>query len=169
MANFSFMRRLVPAAAAAAMTAAMMFGFGTVSFAATAELIDSVSISLSYELANGMSKSDVDVNCDSEGVGDITVSSISNNSYGKKPKVVLKLKREDNDYAFKVSGSSLGKSGVSITGDDANVSKVSCTASTANWSRPCCGAIWPWGRKRWTAISISSRETSIPEEKTRAL
>ena len=131
MANFSFMRRLVPAAAAAAMTAAMMFGFGTVSFAASAELIDSVDISLSYELANGMSKSDVDVNCDSAGVGDITVSSISNNSYGKKPKVVLKLKREDNDYAFKVSGSSLAKSGVNITGDDANVSKVSCTASTA--------------------------------------
>jgi glucan-binding YG repeat protein len=78
-----------------------------------------------------MGKSDVDVSCDSEGVGDCTVSSISNNSYGKKPKVIIKLKREDNDYAFKVSGVSLQKSDVTISGDDGTVSKVSCTASTA--------------------------------------
>ena len=131
MANFNFLRRLAPALATAGMTAAMMFGMSVTGYAATAELIDSVNISLSYELSNGMSKSDVDVNCDSEGVGDCTVSSISNNSYGKKPKVIIKLKREDNDSAFKVSGTSLQKSDVTISGDAGTVSKVSCTASTA--------------------------------------
>ena len=106
MANFNFLRRLAPALATAGMTAAMMFGMSVTGFAATAELIDSVNISLSYELSNGMGKSD-------------------------KPKVIIKLKREDNDYAFKVSGVSLQKSDVTISGDDGTVSKVSCTASTA--------------------------------------
>ena len=134
MANFNFLRRLAPALATAGMTAAMMFGMSVTGFAATAELIDSVNISLSYELSNGMGKSDIDASCDSVGVGDCTVSSISNNSYGKKPKVIIKLKREDNDYAFKVSGVSLQKSDVTISGDDGTVSKVSCTASLTSVS-----------------------------------
>ena len=130
MARFRLFGKMGRSLLTAGLTAAMMFGMSTTAFAA-AELIDSVTIELNYELSNGMTKSDIDVNCDSTGVGDVTVSSVSNNTYGKKPKVVVKLKRDDNDYAFKVSGGALEKSGVTVSGDEGTVSKVSVTASTA--------------------------------------
>ncbi len=131
MARKNLLKKMIPAILTTGIAAMMMFGMSTVAFADTAELIDSVDIALEYELANGMTKSDIEVSCESNGVGEATVSSVSNNTYGKKPKVVIKLKREDSDYAFKVSGSALDKSGVSISGDEGTVSKVKVTASTA--------------------------------------
>lgn len=108
-------------------SAAMLFGMSSLAFGATAEIIDDVSVDIQYELANGMTKSDIDVNCDTDGVESATVTSITNVAYGKKPKVTIKLKREDSDYKF----SGLNKSSVNLTGDDATLSSVKCTSSAA--------------------------------------
>ncbi len=121
MLNLNILKKFAPVL----LTGAMLFGMTTVAGAATREVIDDVNINIGYELSNGMSKSDVDVDSNSDGVDDISVSSITNTSYGKKPKVTVKLKT-DSDYTFK----GLTKSGVSISGDDATVTKVSTSTSS---------------------------------------
>jgi hypothetical protein len=84
-----------------------------------------VTVSISYELSNGMTKSDIDADCNNDGVDTVTVSSVTNNEYGKKPKVTIKLKA-DSDYTFK----GISKSDVTITGDDATLTKVSSGTSS---------------------------------------
>lgn len=121
MLNLNALKKIAPILLAGA----MLFGMSTVSYADTKEQVDNVNIHISYELSNGMTKSDVDVDTESEGVDNITVSSITNTSYGKKPKVVIKLKA-DSDFTFK----GLSKSDVSLSGDDASVTKVSASSSS---------------------------------------
>ena len=121
MLNLNALKKIAPVLLAGA----MLFGMSTVANAATKDTIDSLNINISYELSNGMTKSDVDVDSESDGVDTISVSSITNTSYGKKPKVVIKLKA-DSDYTFK----GLSKSDVSLSGDDASVTKVSASSSS---------------------------------------
>ena len=83
MLNLNALKKIAPVLLAGA----MLFGMSTVANAATKDTVDSLNIHISYELSNGMTKSDVDVDTESEGVDNITVSSITNTSYGKKPKV----------------------------------------------------------------------------------
>lgn len=117
--------RFFKTAAPVLLTAAMFLGMSTAAFAATKEKIDSVSIDIQYELAKGMSKSDVDVDCKDSGVDSITVSSVTNTEYGKKPKVTLKL-RADSDYTFK----GISKTDVHLSGDEASISKTSAGSSS---------------------------------------
>ena len=121
MFNLNVLKKFAPVL----LTGAMLFGMTTVANAATKETVDSVTLNVSYELSNGMTKSDVDIDCESDGVDNAVVSSITNTSYGKKPKVTIKLKA-DSDYTFK----GLSKSDVSVSGDDASVTKVSPSSSS---------------------------------------
>ena len=121
MKNNSLFRKAVPLV----LSAAMMLGFSGVSFAATREAIGSVSIDVQYELSNGMTKGDVDVDCSDSGVDSISVTSVTNTEYGKKPKVTVKLKT-DSDYTFK----GITKSNVTISGDEATLTKVSASTSS---------------------------------------
>ncbi len=47
-----------------------------------------------------MAAGNVDVDSDSTGVSEVNLSSLTNTDYGKKPKVTLKLKSDEN-YTFK--------------------------------------------------------------------
>ena len=122
MKNYGIFKKAAPVL----LSAAMLLGFSGVSFAATSkEQITDVTVSISYELSNGMTKSDIDADCTNDGVDTVTVSSVTNNEYGKKPKVTIKLKA-DSDYTFK----GISKSDVTITGDDATLTKVSSGTSS---------------------------------------
>lgn len=119
-------KRFYSSAVPVLLTAAMMlFGMGTTALAATKDPIKDVSIEVKYDLSHGMSKSDVDVECNSDGVSDINVSGISNTEYGKRPKVTLKLKAE-REYSFK----GISKSNVTLSGDEAYVTKTNANNST---------------------------------------
>lgn len=117
--------RFFKTAAPVLLTAAMLLGMSSAAFAATKEKIGAISIDIQYELSKGMEKSDVEVDCKDSGVDSITVSSVTNTEYGKKPKVTLKLKA-DSDYTFK--GTS--KNDVHLSGDEASITKVSSGSSS---------------------------------------
>lgn len=109
------------------LTVAMALGMNVVSMAKQKESVSSLDIDLHYELSHGMTKGDVEVECDEDGVSSVSLSSISNTDYGKKPKVTLKL-RADRDYTFK----GLKRENVKISGDEAIVTKLSTSGSSSN-------------------------------------
>lgn len=117
------------------LTAAMMLGISAPAFAASKEQVDGITLEVNYELSNGMSKSDIDISCDDEEVSSVSISSVTNNEYGKKPKVTLKVKA-DSDYSFKISSGdnkyTFSKNNISLTGDEATLTK--CTVSSSSLS-----------------------------------
>lgn len=108
-------------AAALIFAAAMMMGLTTAAYAVTYDdPIDSVSLNFDYELASGMGTNDIDVTCDTDGVDSVTVSSIANTAYGKRPTVTLKIKAETGSgyYFSKDDSSELKTAGAfSLSGD----------------------------------------------------
>lgn len=113
-------------AVTALLTASMLAGMTSIpAFASSRTQIESVEISISYDLASGMEKTDIDVDSESEGVDSVSVSSVTNAEYGKKPKATIRVKA-DSDYSF----SGLTKSSVTMTGDTCTVTKVKANVST---------------------------------------
>ena len=108
-------------AAALIFAAAMMMGLTTAAYAVTYDdPIDSVSLNFDYELASGMGTNDIDVTCDTDGVDSVTVSSIANTTYGKRPTVTLKIKAETGSgyYFSKDDAAELKTAGAfSLSGD----------------------------------------------------
>ena len=107
--------------AALVFAAAMMMGLTTAAYAVTYDdPIDSVSLNFDYELASGMGTNDIDVTCDTDGVDSVTVSSIANTTYGKRPTVTLKIKAETGSgyYFSKDDAAELKTAGAfSLSGD----------------------------------------------------
>jgi glucan-binding YG repeat protein len=116
------MRKAVTALLAASMLAGMT---SIPAFASTKEKIDSVDFSISYDLSSGMDKSDIDVDCSTDGVDSITVTAVTNTEYGKKPKATIRLKA-DSDYTF----SGISKSNVKASGDECSITKTKASTST---------------------------------------
>ncbi len=107
--------------AAFAFAAAMLMGMSTAAYAVTYDdPITSVSVNIDYELASGMTSSDIDVSSDTDGVDSVTVSAISNTTYGKRPTVTLKIKADTSSgyYFSKDDSSDLKQEGAySLDGD----------------------------------------------------
>lgn len=104
------------------LSAAMVLGMSTAAHASSyTDAVSSISLSVSYTLSSGMTKSDIDVSSDTDGVSSVTVSSITNTSYGQRPTVKFTVKANTSDgYYFASSDSSTLKtsSAFSISGDD---------------------------------------------------
>ena len=117
--------------ASVVLTASMILGMAGIAFAKnTKTVVQNVKISINYDLAPNMSTSNIDVDSDSPGVDGVTVSSVTNTDYGKKPKVTLKVK-PDSDFTFK--GTPAGNVTLEDkTGKGATITKVS--SSSGNMS-----------------------------------
>lgn len=110
-------------------SAAMLLGMSTMAFAATdKELIDSVSVDFEYDLSSTMTADDVEVTSSTDGVDEITVTSISNVQYGKKPVVKVTIKADDDYYFNEDNKSDFKKeAGYELSGD--------VTFSSASYSK----------------------------------
>ena len=88
--------------AAFILSAAMILGTVSVANAATYDdPITSVDISLEYDLSSSMKAADIEVSSNTDGVDAVTVSSITNVAYGKRPTVTLKIKADTSSgYYF---------------------------------------------------------------------
>ena len=107
--------------AALILTAMMMAAMSATAFAVTYDdPITSVSLNIDYELSSGMTTSDIDVSCDTDGVDSVTVSSIANTTYGKRPTVTLKIKADTASgyYFSKDDSADLKKEGAFSLGGD---------------------------------------------------
>ena len=120
-------RNHIKKVASVVLTASMILGMTGVAFARnTKTVVQNVKINISYDLAPGMNAGNIDVDSDSAGVDDVKVSSITNTDFGKKPKVTIKVK-PDEDYTFK--GTPSGNITLNdTTGKGATISKVSTTS-----------------------------------------
>ena len=120
-------RNHIKKVASVVLTASMIFGMAGVAFARnTKTVVQNVRITINYDLAPGMNAGNIDVDSDSAGVDDVKVSSITNTDFGKKPKVTIKVK-PDEDYTFK--GTPSGNITLNdATGKGATISKVSTTS-----------------------------------------
>ena len=75
-----------------------------------------------------MAAGNVDVDSDSTGVSEVNLSSLTNTDYGKKPKVTLKLKSDEN-YTFK--GTPSGNIQLNDkTGKGATITKISTSGTS---------------------------------------
>jgi len=85
-----------------AVTAAMLLGLNVVSQAATLDdPIDSVALDFEYDLSTSLTKDTLDVTCNTDGVDKVTVSSLTNVTYGKRPTATIKIKADtSNGYYF---------------------------------------------------------------------
>ena len=115
--------------ASVVLTTSMILGMSSMAFAKnTRTVVQNVKINIDYDLAPNMNAGNIDVDSDSTGVDDIKVSSITNTDFGKKPKVTLKLK-SDEDYTFK--GTPNGNISLNDkTGKGATISKVSSSGTS---------------------------------------
>ena len=114
--------------ASVVLTASMILGMSSMAFAKNAKtVIQNVKINIDYDLAPNMAAGNVDVDSDSTGVSEVKLSSITNTDYGKKPKVTLKLK-SDEDYTFK--GTPNGNIQLNDkTGKGATITKISTSGT----------------------------------------
>ena len=87
--------------ASVVLTASMILGMSSMAFAKNAKtVIQNVKINIDYDLAPNMAAGNVDVDSDSTGVSEVKLSSITNTDYGKKPKVTLKLKSDEDFQGY---------------------------------------------------------------------
>ena len=92
------MKWMVSAALASAM---LMVMAGNVYAAKNEDPITGVEIELDYELATGLKKDDIRVDCGTNGVDSVTITSVTNTNYGKRPQVTIKVKADTSDgYYF---------------------------------------------------------------------
>ena len=109
--------------AAFILSAAMILGTVSVANAATYDdPITSVDISLEYDLSSSMKAADIEVSSNTDGVDAVTVSSITNVAYGKRPTVTLKIKADTSSgYYFDSEDASELKteSAFTLSGDEA--------------------------------------------------
>ncbi|MBQ7535099.1 MAG: cell wall-binding protein [Stomatobaculum sp.] len=121
--------------AALFVSAAMILGMAGIANAATYDdPITSVDVNLEYELTSSMTAGDIEVNSDTDGVDAITVSSISNVAYGKRPTVTLKIKADtgsgyyfDSDDAAELKK----ESAFNFSGDEAEYKSSKRTSNSA--------------------------------------
>ena len=113
----------------------MVLGIAGIANAATYDdPITSIDISIEYELSSSMTSSDIDVSSGTDGVDSVTVSSVSNVAYGKRPTVTLKIKADTSSgYYFDSDDAAELKteSAFSISGDDVEY-KSSKRSSNSN-------------------------------------
>ena len=109
--------------AAFILSAAMILGTVSVANAATYDdPITSIDISLEYDLSSSMKAADIEASSDTDGVDTVTVSSITNVAYGKRPTVTLKIKADTSSgYYFDSEDASELKteSAFTLSGDEA--------------------------------------------------
>ena len=105
-----------------AVTAAMLLGLNVASQAATLDdPIDSVSLDFEYDLSTSLTKDTLDVTCNTDGVDKVTVSSLTNVTYGKRPTATIKIKADTgNGYYFSKDDSAelKSESAYSFGGDE---------------------------------------------------
>lgn len=113
-------------AAAAVLSAAMIIGSAMPVYASKYDdPISSLDINIEYELSSSMTKDDIEVSCDTDGVDAISISSFSGAEYGKKPTLVLKVKADTgNGYYFDADDASefRRESAFNFTGDEVTYS-----------------------------------------------
>lgn len=107
--------------AALVLTAVMLAAMTVTAFAASYDdPISSISVNIDYELSSGMTTNDIDVSCDTDGVDSVTVSSVANTTYGKRPTVTLKIKADTGSgyYFSKDDAAELKREGAFSLGGD---------------------------------------------------
>ena len=125
------MKRTRFAAFITAAAAALTLGMTMTAFADTKDPVDPpLAISIGYELSNGMTKSDIDVDCQDDGVSTVTVSSITNTAYGKRPTVTLKVKVESG-YMFTTDYDWTSSSAYDFDNDDITFSSAKRNSSSS--------------------------------------
>lgn len=123
-------KNLLKKVAPIVLSAAMLLGMTSVAFAKSSKgVVQNVTIDLDYDLSPGMKAENIDAASSSTGVSSVTVTSVTNTDFGKKPKVTLKVK-PDSDFTFK--GSPKDANHVKLNETNAKggaISKVVTTAS----------------------------------------
>ena len=121
--------------AAFVLSAAMILGAVCTANAATYDdPITSIDISLGYDLSSSMKAADIDVSSDTDGVDSVTVSSVTNVAYGKRPTVTLKIKADTSSgYYFDSEDASELKteSAFTLSGDEAEYKSSKRTSNSA--------------------------------------
>ena len=116
------------------LSAAMVLGFGTVAQASSYDdPIDSIELDIEYTLSSGMTTSDIDVTSETDGVDTVTVSSVTNTSYGKRPTVTIKVKADTSDgYYFDSDDAATLKteSAFTFTGDEVDYKSSKRTSNS---------------------------------------
>lgn len=94
--------------ASALVASAVLLGTTENAFAAKLDdPITGVEIDLDYELVSGLKKDDIRVDCNTTGVDSVTITSVTNTNYGKRPQVTMKVKADTSDgYYFDKEDSS---------------------------------------------------------------
>ena len=113
------MKWMVSAALASAM---LMVMAGNVYAAKYDDPITGVELELDYELATGLTKDDIKVDCGTSGIDSVSVTSVTNTNYGKRPQVTIKVKADTSDgyYFDKEDASEIRQEGFwSISGAEA--------------------------------------------------
>lgn len=122
-------------AAALLFSTAMMIGAAGVSRAASYDdPVTSIALSIEYELSSSMTASDIDVSSDTDGIDSVTVSSVTNTSYGKRPTVTLKIKADTSSgYYFDSEDAAELKTeeAFSISGDETEYRSSKRTSNSA--------------------------------------
>ncbi|MBQ7535208.1 MAG: cell wall-binding protein [Stomatobaculum sp.] len=107
----------------AALVSAMMMAMAGSAFAAKNEdPITGVEIDLDYELTTGLTKDDIKVDCNTSGIDSVSITSVTNTNYGKRPQVTIKVKADTSDgyYFDKEDSSEIRQDGFwSISGSEA--------------------------------------------------
>ena len=108
--------------AVGSLAAAMMLGMSLTAQAASYDTpIDSVQLDFEYELNTSLTKDLIDVSSNTDGVDKVTISSVTNVTYGKRPTVTIKIKADTGSgyYFDKEDSASLrSESGWSFGGDE---------------------------------------------------
>ena len=135
------MKWMVSAALASAM---LMVMAGNV-YAKNEDPITGVEIELDYELATGLTKEDIRVDSGTSGVDSVSVTSVTNTNYGKRPQVTIKVKADTSGgyYFAKEDASEIRQDGFwSITGSEAefkNGKRTSNSTATVTVQLPKIG------------------------------
>ena len=113
------MKWMVSAALASAM---LMVMAGNVYAAKYDDPITGVELELDYELATGLTKDDIKVDCSTNGIDSVSINSVTNTNYGKRPQVTIKVKADTSDgyYFDKEDASDIRSDGFwSLSGSEA--------------------------------------------------
>ena len=91
------MKRMKWLVSAALVSTMLMVTAGNVYAAKNEEPITGVEIDLDYELASGLTKDDIRVDCGTSGVDSVSITSVTNTNFGKRPQVTIKVKADTSD------------------------------------------------------------------------
>ena len=127
------MKRTKWLVSAALVSAMLMVTAGNVYAAKNEDPITGVEIDLDYELASGLTKDDIRVDCGTSGVDSVTITSVTNTNFGKRPQVTIKVKADTSDgyYFDKEDASEIRQEGFwSISGSEAEFKSGKRTSSS---------------------------------------